>query len=67
MRWTTTKSPEHGDERIIKRFLWLPLRLKDGRRFWLETVEVRQVYDQQAWLFGSAVWNPGWTDMDFLV
>lgn len=41
MRWRH-KIYQEGDQRLVKRFLWLPLTLKDETR-WLEKARIAQV------------------------
>ena len=45
MRWF---KPECGDERIITKFAWLPIRIANEVR-WLETVHIRQVHAVRYW------------------
>jgi hypothetical protein len=40
MRW---KTPQVGDERVVRKFLWWPIDV-NGESRWLERVTVRQVY-----------------------
>lgn len=42
MRWLH-KRPEIGDRRVVRKFLWLPLKLADESR-WLESAYIHQVY-----------------------
>ncbi len=58
--------PKANDERIVRRFLWLPLRIGTETR-WLETARIHQkfVVDQAVDLAGTpeqqAYWqNVGW-------
>ena len=47
MRWRCKSRPKVGDERISIKFLILPLRIGDERR-WLEAAKVRSVYKSYA-------------------
>lgn len=51
MRWKIKQEKYvKGDERVIKKFLLLPLRVRDEIR-WLENISVRQqYYGGDSWL-----------------
>ena len=46
------KEPEVGDERIIRKFAWVPIYVEDTREWvWLERVTIRQRnYGINGWL-----------------
>lgn len=54
MRWNNKPDPRFNDKRIIKRFLWCPLRLEDETR-WLEFASIHQEY-LASW-GGSSRWE----------
>lgn len=41
MRWT---GPKHGDIRVVRRFLWVPLRIGSKWR-WFERAHIKQEWD----------------------
>jgi hypothetical protein len=43
MRWKEKTPPEDGEQRTIRKFAWLPIKIKEETR-WLETVNVLQRY-----------------------
>lgn len=65
MRWQTTpdKEPKVGDERIVTKFLWLPLKINDSVR-WLEFANVcqRLVEWREADMAGYYTWTE-WIDI----
>ena len=56
--------PQIGDERLIQRFLWLPLTL-NGERRWLTSVIIRQIYKNSRVQKQPEVWRIGWRDGQF--
>lgn len=57
MRWIEKKKFNHGDKRVIKKFLWLPTKPMFSRESrWLE-----YAYIEQEWLEGFRV--KFWSDM----
>lgn len=54
MRWKTKRKPEHGDTRIVKKFLFFPKKLPTNGstnycewRF-LEKAKIRQMYTRES-------------------
>ena len=45
MKWDT---PKNNEERIIEKFLWLPLILA-GEKRWLEYVKIKQIFTNGKW------------------
>ena len=43
MRWKNETNLKHGDSRVVRTFLWLPLRFGNETR-WLEYAFIKQVY-----------------------
>ena len=43
MKWQASK-PKLGDERIVRRFAFLPVYTLDGVRVWLEYYTAHQMY-----------------------
>ncbi len=55
MRW---QHPKHDEERTVKMFLWLPLRIK-GETRWLEHTFVKQ-------RFYADIEYSTWLDVEFI-
>lgn len=61
------QSPKQGDQRVVKRFAWLPIRTMDGQRRWLQQVQIRQVYLCKMRKFGfGSVWTMIWANGEFV-
>lgn len=53
--------PRHGDTRVVKRFLLLPLALR-GEMRWLETAYIRQQYISKYIIWTRPFWwSRSWT------
>jgi hypothetical protein len=48
MRWDSSPSPQHGDIRIRKEFLWIPKTINDKTR-WLEYAEWEEQFYKGYW------------------
>jgi len=64
MRWVIKEKvrPTPGDTRTVSRFLWFPRKI--GREMvWLETVQVKQIYDY-SWALHK---DYEWCNMEFFL
>lgn len=61
MKIKVSKKPKLNDERIIKKFLLLPIKIGAEIR-WLENVKIRQVYEVINWYGDSKFINKEWID-----
>lgn len=66
MRWKTKITPQEGDERFIKKFLWLPKEIDYIVR-WLEFAHIRQRFVTTMWFgeYGPEDWSH-WVDWEWL-
>jgi hypothetical protein len=56
MRFRCTRYPKHGDNRLVRRFLWLPKRVSNERR-WLEVAAWQQRFAQTDHPFDCGQWR----------
>jgi len=62
------QSPKIGEQRIVTRFAWLPIRTLNGDRRWLQRVHIRQIYLTSMRKFGfGSVWKSRWLNGDFVL
>ena len=54
MKWKVKPYPDLGQQRVITRFAWFPVRLHNNVTVWLETYQVRQEYCLR---WGGARWD----------
>lgn len=45
MKWRNKPVPVNGDERVVIRFAWRPVRLDDGYTVWLERYASHEVFN----------------------
>jgi hypothetical protein len=59
-------NPKVGAERVVRRFLWWPLRLQDEWR-WLEWAAIRQMYKERAVQRSATIYSYKWRwwDLEF--
>lgn len=59
MKWSN-KIHKKGEERILSKFLWLPMTLNEVT-YWLVTKKIKQVYVTYLSL-NSGIWVERWSD-----
>ena len=55
MRWNVDPIPKVGDTRTVKLFAWVPIRLDNDTKVWLETYHEDQKYTRGR---ASDFWMP---------
>ena len=63
MKWKTKKTPNHNDERTVKKFAWLPKEIGDGTTVWLEYYLQKQLYHQGEYNWAGCVIERGWHNL----
>lgn len=64
MKFKLTPIPTSGSSRIIRKFLFLPLRIKREVR-WLEFAHIKQIR-MDAWFGSSRVHPAYWEDVEWI-
>lgn len=65
MRWRCSPIPfpSENDRRIVRKFAWLPVQIKD-HKVWLETYQTVEVYSKRmVWADEQAWWIYEWREM----
>ena len=70
MRWTHKPEymPRPGEQRIVERFLWWPVRIENETR-WLEKVRIQQEAKKKlVWVGKSGrIYGVGWENIQWLL
>jgi hypothetical protein len=63
MRWKIIDNRKEGQERIISKYLYIPKRIANERR-WLERVSIKQTLHRMFDGFGACWWE--WRDTEWV-